>query len=333
LDKSIFNRFYTDNNFSDRFINDKEKAVDVIIPLLNTNELWRTNLLSFFREIPIRKLLIGDGGCTDNSIEIVKSFPRVKILEQQNYKSQGYAIKELMLNVKTDYFIYLHADVYLPDGWFDTMYSFRDKYDWFECHRRFTILFEYLNIGQYGSERAYSGSQFGNSNILKNNIGQIDDDYLQRNEDIIFMELVKQSGGKYGKVSETYHYHQTMNRNGELEPDIKSINISRVKNNQWENKIYNMQYKGIIKYLEPKDYLLHYVFLSILILANNGDFNWREFRKWTKENNSKWLKYITRRKFLLFQTKNIIKKIIIILIEETRLGSYYESLLSGKKRK
>ena len=115
-DKSIFERFYSEESFADRFIEKEEEGVDVIIPLLNTSELWKNNLYSFYREIPINRLLIGDGGCTDDSIAIVKEFPRVEILDQRNYYSQGYCERELIEHVETEWFIYLHADVYLPES-------------------------------------------------------------------------------------------------------------------------------------------------------------------------------------------------------------------------
>ena len=44
--------------------------VDVIVPVKNTRGNWKACLDSFYREIPINQLLIGDGGCTDDTIEI-----------------------------------------------------------------------------------------------------------------------------------------------------------------------------------------------------------------------------------------------------------------------
>jgi len=86
--QSIFSKYYASEDFVDRFGSKKEEeAVDVIVPLLNTNELWERNLYSFYREIPINRSLIGDGGCTDDSIEIVKKFPRVIVIDQSKYKS------------------------------------------------------------------------------------------------------------------------------------------------------------------------------------------------------------------------------------------------------
>src|SRR5437763_15614085 len=72
---SIFREYYNEHTFVDRFETDRSAAVDVIIPVIHTNELWKANLFSLYREIPIHKLFIGDGGCVDNSIDVVKTFP------------------------------------------------------------------------------------------------------------------------------------------------------------------------------------------------------------------------------------------------------------------
>jgi len=321
IKRTIFEEYYNQPTFQDRFLKEKELGVDVIIPVLNTNVLWKTNLYSFYREIPINNLLIGDGGCTDDTLEILNEFPRVKIINQLGYKSQGYSIKELMLNVETEYFIYLHADVYLPSGWFDSMYNYREKYDWFECFRKMTIQFEYPNYVAHSQERAYSGSQFGRSDRMKKIINDvIDDDYLQRNEDIIFMELIRENGGTYGKIPDTFHYHQVTNKKGELEPHFESVNIVRKTDPVWEKKIFIMQYKGIIKYLQPKQYLINNVFLSILKLKNQQEFDWKEFKSWVKKTNPVWMKHINRRKFYGYQFKRTLKGIFLVIEQESQFG-------------
>ena len=62
---SIFSRYFGAEPFADRFATDSARALDVIIPIVHTNELWRSNLTSIYREIPVNRLLIGDGGCID----------------------------------------------------------------------------------------------------------------------------------------------------------------------------------------------------------------------------------------------------------------------------
>ena len=61
---SIFARYYAIQEFVDRFLQRPEGAIDVIIPVLNTNELWEKNLIAIYREIPVKRLIIGNAGCT-----------------------------------------------------------------------------------------------------------------------------------------------------------------------------------------------------------------------------------------------------------------------------
>ena len=57
---SIFQEYYSKQEFVDKYIQDPTDAIDVIIPVYHTNELWRANLISIFREIPVKRLLISD---------------------------------------------------------------------------------------------------------------------------------------------------------------------------------------------------------------------------------------------------------------------------------
>lgn len=308
-EKSIFKEYYFKENFFDRFNKNKKENVDVIIPLFNTNELWKKNLYSFYREIPINRLLIGNGGCTDNSIEIVNKFPRVKVIDQTSNCSLGYCIKELIENVKTDWFIYLHADVYLPKNWYDKMKKHQKDYDWFECYQKLTVLVEFWSEEQQKQERAYSGSQIGRTAAFKNILPKIDDDYLYRNEDIIFSELIKEEGFKYGRVNNTFHYHQVMNRRGEKEPKFKKVMIEKERDKKWEERMFNMQARGIIKYLKPKKYLIKAVNDSIYNYYNLGILEWKEFKNWTKKTNPIWLKYIHRKSSIRQRIARFARKI------------------------
>lgn len=307
---NIFKKYFAEDEFVDRYESRRKEAVDVIIPLIDTNELWEKNLHSFYREIPINRLLIGDGGCTDNSIEIAGKYPRSVILDQSAYHSQGYCIKELMENVQTKWFIYLHADVYLPDGWYDEMKKHQDEYDWYECYRRMTILFEYSAESQNTAKRPFSGSQMGRTEAFKNILPKIDDDYLQRNEDIIFGGLIEAEGFKYGRVADTYHYHQLMNKRGEKEPKLKKIAIEKESDTAWEIKISEMQIKGIIKYLPPKKYLIKGVNGHIAILLRHKALDWSEFKEWVKRTNPAWLDKINKKTYYRQAATETIKKIL-----------------------
>jgi hypothetical protein len=247
-----FNELFNKPEFVDRYSNNKEQAVDVIIPIINTNGLFKRNLLSFYKEIPIRNLFIGDGGCDDDSLLILRDFPRVKIIDCREDKTLGYCIKRLIELVDTEFFIYLHSDAFLPAGWFDSMRVHTGEFDWFECRAYPTILAVYIDHYEDTAKRAFSGSQMGRSALLKNAVIRIEDDYLYRNEDIVIRELVEKQGGRYGRVKDTFYYHEQI-----LNPDtIESINIKKKYDREKETRMLIWQIKGILKYTKLKPYLL-----------------------------------------------------------------------------
>ena len=307
---AIFHKFYEDTTIIDRKTLKNEAGVDVIIPILNTNELFEANLCSFYREIQINKLLIGDGGCTDDSIDIVNQFPRVTVYNQKELKTLGYRIRKLIEEVSTDWFIYLHADVFLPEGWYDEMIMHRKQYDWYECYRKMTILFEYWAEKQNKAERSYSGSQMGRTEAFKNVLPKIEDDHLYRNEDIIFSELIKAEGFKYGRVAGTFHYHQIMNRRGEKEPKLKKVAIEKEADIGWEIQTSRMQLKGIVKYLQPKKYLIKGVNAQIALLLQHNALDWRDFKEWVRRTNPAWLDKISKKSYYVRVVVKTIKKLL-----------------------
>jgi len=288
---SIFQRYYSKEEFSDRFVKNLDEAIDVIIPVLHTNELWKKNLLSFYREIPISRLLIGDGGCIDDSIEIVNEFPRVSVFNHKSYKTLGYSIRKLIEAVDTDWFVYLHSDVYLPDGWFDTMKRYQTEYDWFGCPMQHTVMVEYPLVPE---GRPYAGSQIGRKEAFQEGLSKIDDDYVYRQEDFVFSDLVEQAGYKQGYVEDTFHYHQTMHKPSPWYRKVKSVDIEVEMSQEEEVRTFMMQAKGIIKYLQPTPILASGVSGSMKRLQKLGALNWHEFKQWVAETNTVWLPYIRK---------------------------------------
>ena len=296
-DRSIFQQYFEmPEKLSDRLVERKETGVDVIIPIMNTNELWERNLHSIYKEIPVNRLLIGDSGSTDVSVECARKFPRVEVIDQSKLKTLGGSLKDLLARIKTDWFVYLHSDVFLPPGWYDEMVKLKDRYDWFECPQKLTAMIEFWYNRGEDIPRPYSGSQMGKRSAFEKVLPLIDDDYLYRNEDMVIMELVNRFGGKYGKTAKTFHYHQLMNKRGEREPKFESFSLKRELDKQWEIKTCDMQARGIIKYTDPKPYLLGSVNESLYVLHTLGALNWLEFKRWVKETNPAWLKHIDYRK-------------------------------------
>ncbi len=136
----------------------------------------------------------------------------------------------------------------------------------------------------------------------------IEDDFLQRNEDIILAELVENYGGKYGKNEDTFHYHQVMNRRGEIEPKFKRVIVEKYNDIEWEKRIYTMQYKGIVKYLNPnKKYLIDEVNNSLILLNEYNVLNIQDVTLWITKTNPKWLPFIRFKRSLLKRAIIFIK--------------------------
>ena len=281
--------FFADVAFVDRFEREPEGAVDVIIPILHTNELWRANLLSIYREIPVKRLVLGDGGCIDNSIVIARNFPRVEVLDHRSFRSLGFSIRRLIEEVSTEWFVYLHSDVYLPEGWFDAMCAGQQKYDWFECGQNVTVMVEYVPP-TLEVERAYSGSQMGRKAAFANVLPEIDDDYLYRNEDIILANLVKNAGFCYGKVKETFHYHQLMFKESPWLRRVKRATFDLELSREEEVRAALTYVMGIIKYLQPDKAtdLIAGINENIERLGQLGALDPTMFACWVAKANPAW---------------------------------------------
>ena len=295
-DDSIFKRYYRSEPFIDRFLSGAIDAVDVIIPVIHTNELWEANLRSLYREIPINRLLIGDGGCIDDTVSIAKKFPRVVVYDHRQYKSLGYSIRKLIEEVETEWFIYPHSDVYLPEGWFDTMKKYQDSYDWYGCRMCQTALIEY--DGDF-EERPWAGAQMAKKKAFEKGLAKIDDDYVYRQEDYVWRKLIQDGGFKEGFVSDTFHYHQLMYKPTPWGRKIAEVKLKLVMSREEEVRMYDTQVRGLVKYLLPdSDWKIQTMDGGLFRLLELKELNWREFRAWVKATNPAWLPYVSRRRFI-----------------------------------
>ena len=289
---SIFREYYEDKPFVDRFEMNPRGAIDVIVPVMHTNELWEENLKSFYREIPINRLLIGDGGCIDNSIEIARKFPRVEIHDHRDFKSLGYSIKKLIEASTAEWFVYVHSDAYLPPGWFDAMAKYQGTYDWYGCPMRHTVMVEYdLDYG----ERPWAGSQMGRKAAFTPNLHLIDDDYVYRQEDFVWSEVMEKGGFKEGKVPDTFHYHQTMLKHSPWSRSVKSVSFDVDVAPEERTRTWVFQAKGIVKYLRPEgQWAIDDAVESFAQLIDEGTMTRAEYKQWVLETNPAWLPVIEK---------------------------------------
>lgn len=298
--RSIFKEYYSTEEFYDKYQISKDDAIDVVIPIIHTNELWEANLYSIYREVSVNRLIISDGGCKDNSLEIVRRFPRVEILDHQRYSTLGYCLKELILSVQTEWFIYLHSDVYLPKGWYLAMKKYQNTYDWFGCPQQITVMVEYHNADKlHGETRPYAGSQMGLKKAFLDGIQSIDDDFVYRQEDYVLANIVEKNGYKHGRIEDTFHYHQVMHKESIWSRKLKKVHVEVEWSDAEKVRAATMQVNGIVKYLSPSPILVKEVISNIVVLKKFNAFRKNEFFQWVGETNPIWLKSINSYKINL----------------------------------
>jgi hypothetical protein len=306
-DLSIFRKYYQDEPFLDRYEMQKGDAVDVIIPVMHTNELWEANLRSIYREVPVSRLLISDGGCVDNSIDIVKKFPRVVVYDHKKFVSLGYCLRKLIEAVETEWFVYFHSDVYLPKGWFDAMQKHQAEYDWFGCPMQTTFLVEY---NEDYHARPWAGSQMGRKKAFESGLSKIDDDYVYRQEDFVLASIVKKAGYKEGKVTDTLHYHQMMHKPTPWGRKVRSMAVVMELSREEELRTLTTQLKGTIKYLDPSiPWAVVVVRESLFGLLQKDQLDWNGLRRWVRDVNPVWLPYISRRRLLKKQLEVFLRAV------------------------
>lgn len=287
---SIFRRYFQPETLVDRFLKEPSRGIDVVIPVLHTNELWETNLHSIYREIPVRRLLLGDGGCIDETLPIARKFPRVVVEDHRAFKSLGFSIRKLIESVETEWFVYLHSDVWLPEGWFDTMQKSQERFDWFECRQHLTVMLDYPQ--EYAQpDRPYSGSQMGRKAAFEKVLPRIDDDFLYRNEDIIYASLVEEAGFRYGRVDETFHYHQHMLRRSPFQRKV-FVSFKVEPSREEEERAAMMQAKGLVKYMRPNREIASQITQNVRRLIEIEALTRDEFTEWTRRTNPSWLPWL-----------------------------------------
>ena len=289
---SIFQRYYSDEPFVDRYLTNPDGAVDVIIPVIHSNELWEANLRSIYREIPVARLLIGDGGCVDDTIAVVKRFPRVEIQDHTAIRTIGYSERVLIESVKTDWFIHLHSDVFLPDGWFDIMRRYQPEYDYYGCLERATVMVEHE--ANYG-DRPWAGAQFGRTKAFEKGLKVVDDDYIYRQGDFLYRRMIEEGGFREGFVRDTFHYHQAMFRKSAWQRNVKSVKIDVEASPGEEVRTAETMARGVVKYFEPP-FMLDAVILHVNRLEELGETTWADFERWVSETNPSWIAPLRQRR-------------------------------------
>ena len=277
------------STFVDRHIQEPAlEHVDVIMLTLDAENFLEVCLYSAYKEIPIRKLIVCDGGSKDQTIEILKNFPRVELFIRPDIKTTGKCCEFLFSKTETDWYVFLDSDLVLSPGWYDEMCKSKDKFDVIENSRRTLAYHNYkedlekLNI----NSRAGDLCHLIKKSALENY--RCDDDYMWRHTDEYVRQVIEKNGFKYGKSDSTHHTHHEIpgiryssdpekNFSQIIFKETELIILDQKKFERWQLN----HAKAVVKYLDPKNRLLTNIEYSLLI--KNLD------RKWIKQTNPEWL--------------------------------------------
>jgi hypothetical protein len=254
-------------------------------------------------------------------MEIIKEFPRVVVFDHRDIFSQGCCIRKLIEAVETEWFVYLHCDVYLPEGWMEKMNNYREKYDWIESKQHQTVLQDFPLPYAQVPERSFSGGQLGKTAILKKAISVVDDDYLFRTEDIIISNLVKGTNSRCGRTEDVYLHHQSMARKSKRKMKIKFMHCIFDWDRDEEIFNYETMAKSLVKYMKPEDaYVIQTVQTCLQGLVKHEATTMEEIEDWVKQTNPEWLP-------VLFANKQDCKARVPNAPQQETLKGLQETLL------
>jgi len=95
----------------------EQDKIDVVMLTKNSEKPFLNMCLeSIYVNIPVRRLIVIDGYSTDNSIQILKSYPNVSIIQMEG--GRGAARERGIREVETDWFAFVDSDVLLCKDWF-----------------------------------------------------------------------------------------------------------------------------------------------------------------------------------------------------------------------
>ncbi len=94
--------------------------VDVVIIAKNSEHMLSECLKSVYKNVPINRLIVVDGGSTDKTLEIVREFQKKhrNILVLQDRGTRATARQKGIDQVKTEWFMFVDSDAVLCKDWF-----------------------------------------------------------------------------------------------------------------------------------------------------------------------------------------------------------------------
>lgn len=232
--------------------------IDVICPVYWVNKYFYDNIYSWLKELPYNNIFFG---INNPKIEELTFFADLchKLLirsgslhsfNQHKLKTLGACLRDLMKKVETSWFAFIHADAQLTPYCYQIMKKFmRPRVGIIESER---VHFDGKSYSMHDPpfstyNRAFSGFQIFRKSAIESILDKIEDDYIYRNEDMIFQAECLKNGYRYEKTW-AMHIHQTTNKEWTFD----------------KQEATKMQVFGLIKYTEPtkitKKYLKGYLY-------------------------------------------------------------------------
>jgi len=296
------------------------EPIDVLMLTLDAAFFLHRCLISVYREIPVRRLLVCDGGSKDGTIEILKKYPRVQIFVRPDIRTTGKATEFLFSQLETEWFVLIDSDVELPPGWYDEMRQHKVEYDFMECSGRILAYHFYRDFpaSRNINSRAFDFCFLGRKEAVSKY--GCEDDYVWRIIDYYLRQQIEKSGFRYGKIPTAYRIHHETERVPYESDEEKRYSKAVFQEPNWviidkEKWKRSMQKNamGIVKYLDPENPLVR------------NDRNFDDAitildREWIAKNSPAWLKRYDRAASLKSRMKRKIVSILLQLRKKSKLS-------------
>ena len=236
----------------------KIKECDMIVPthLVDWN-YFGANVKSWLKEVPIKTLYLGCNNPDEGYIKELKTYLSqykcIEVIDQRGIKTLGMQLADLFKRCDTEFVCYCHADARpTPHSFLVLEADMESDVGITESER---VQYKYENPLPYPTEyghyyyidRSFSGYQLFRMNAIRDFLQFVEDDYIYRNEDIIFQNVCENAGYRYQK-SFSMHIHTCSRVNIIWTPQGEEIGAKEAR-----AETFDMQIKGIVKYCTPDD--------------------------------------------------------------------------------